>query len=196
MRRVNINGNLTLMDYCTDGPQWASGGFIADSKTGSVTNGSQQQYLVRDSSIGSWSNGVWNQVFAGVQGAPATNFGVPTPIPTDGRASAPTPTCRPIRPAGRSPTSTSIPPGSYNVFVPDAADQFVGHHLGERPHARPVDSAVAASSWPSRPIPSPPSTRSCAGQEPAAHPRGVRRRPEHPDQPRRHRRARAWASPP
>ena len=32
MRRVDINGgNLTLMDYCTAGPQYASGGFIADS---------------------------------------------------------------------------------------------------------------------------------------------------------------------
>src|SRR3954468_22241314 len=32
MRRVNISGgNLSLMDYCTAGPQFASGGFIADS---------------------------------------------------------------------------------------------------------------------------------------------------------------------
>ena len=35
MRRVNIaGGNLTLQDYCTAGPQYASGGFIADSQTG------------------------------------------------------------------------------------------------------------------------------------------------------------------
>ncbi|MFN3923374.1 MAG: adenylyl cyclase, partial [Pseudarthrobacter sp.] len=65
MRRINITGgNLSLMDYCTAGPQYASGGFISDSKTGDVINGSQQQYFVRDSSIGSWSNGVWNQVFS------------------------------------------------------------------------------------------------------------------------------------
>ena len=32
MRRVSIaGGNLSLMDYCTAGPQFASGGFIADS---------------------------------------------------------------------------------------------------------------------------------------------------------------------
>ena len=69
MRRVNITGgNLTLMDYCTAGPQYASGGFIADSQTGFIINGSQQQFLVRDSSIGGWSNGVWNQVFSGVRG--------------------------------------------------------------------------------------------------------------------------------
>jgi len=72
MRRVNVVGNLTLMDYCTGGPQYASGGFIADSKTGTITNGSQQQFYVRNSTIGKWSNGVWNQVFSGVVGAPAS----------------------------------------------------------------------------------------------------------------------------
>lgn len=35
---------------------------------------SQQQFLVRDSSVGGWSNGVWNQVFSGVQGAPPQSF--------------------------------------------------------------------------------------------------------------------------
>ena len=78
MRRVNVTGGtLSLMDYCTAGPQYASGGFIADSQTGLVVNGSQQQFLVRDSSIGAWSNGVWNQVFSGVTGAPAQSFPSP-----------------------------------------------------------------------------------------------------------------------
>jgi hypothetical protein len=72
MRRVAIEGGtLSLMDYCTAGPQYASGGFIADSKAGTVVNGSQQQWLTRNSEIGSWSNGVWNQVFSGVTGAPS-----------------------------------------------------------------------------------------------------------------------------
>ena len=75
MRRVNVvGGTLSLMDYCTAGPQFASGGFIADSQTGAVVNGSQQQFLVRNSTIGSWSNAVWNQVFSGVVGAPAQSF--------------------------------------------------------------------------------------------------------------------------
>ena len=72
-------GNVTLMDYCT-GPSFASGGFIADSKFdgGTVINGSQQQWLVRNSVLDGWSNGVWNQVFSGVVGAPAQCFpGVP-----------------------------------------------------------------------------------------------------------------------
>jgi hypothetical protein len=71
MRRLHIaGGTLSLMDYCTAGPQFASGGFIADSSLPSVINGSQQQWLTRNSEIGGWSNAVWNQVFAGVVGAP------------------------------------------------------------------------------------------------------------------------------
>jgi hypothetical protein len=108
MRRVNITGGtLSLMDYCTGGPQFASGGFIADSRTGAVTNGSQQQFLVRDSSIGPWSNAVWNQVFAGTDGAPAQSF--PTP---------------PYTTLGTNPVSKERPflfldtRGRYQVFVP------------------------------------------------------------------------------
>src|SRR4051812_5706731 len=113
MRRVNIaGGNLTLMDYCTAGPQYASGGFIADSQTGSVVNGSQQQFLVRDSSIGGWSNGVWNQVFSGVVGAPPQSFSTtaydPPPYTT-----LPTSPLTRERPFLRVDSS-----GRYDVFVP------------------------------------------------------------------------------
>jgi hypothetical protein len=79
MRRLNVNGGtLSLMDYCTAGPQYASGGYIADSMTGPVINGSQQQWLTRNSEIGNWSNGVWNAVFSGVEGAP-TDESFPVP---------------------------------------------------------------------------------------------------------------------
>ncbi|MCK0116597.1 glycoside hydrolase family 55 protein [Isoptericola sp. S6320L] len=73
MRRLDVRGPLSLMDYCTAGPQYASGGFIADSRFDTqVTNGSQQQWLTRNSELGGgWSNAVWNQVFAGVEGAPS-----------------------------------------------------------------------------------------------------------------------------
>ena len=72
MRRLDISGNtLSLMDYCTAGPQFASGGFIADSRLPNVLNGSQQQWLTRNSEIAGWTNAVWNQVFAGVEGAPS-----------------------------------------------------------------------------------------------------------------------------
>ncbi|WP_412753657.1 adenylyl cyclase [Krasilnikovia sp. M28-CT-15] len=79
LRRLNITGaNLSLMDYCTAGPQYASGGFIADSRLPFVVSGSQQQWITRNSEVGGWSNGVWNQVFSGVVGAPA-EAGFPNP---------------------------------------------------------------------------------------------------------------------
>ena len=75
MRRVLVNGSMTLMDYCTS-PSFASGGFIADSQFtgGTVINGSQQQWMVRNSNLDGWTNGVWNQVFSGVVNAPAQCF--------------------------------------------------------------------------------------------------------------------------
>jgi hypothetical protein len=76
LRRVAVTGKASLMDYCSAGPQFASGGFISDSafSGGPVVNGSQQQFLVRNSNLDGWSNGVWNQVFAGVNGAPPQSF--------------------------------------------------------------------------------------------------------------------------
>lgn len=53
-------------------PGFASGGFIADSRHsgGKIINGSQQQFIARNMKIDEWSDGVWNQVFVGVVGAP------------------------------------------------------------------------------------------------------------------------------
>ena len=55
---------------------FSSGGFIADSLIeDKVLSGSQQQWLTRNSQINNgWTNGVWNQVFSGVVGAPAQGF--------------------------------------------------------------------------------------------------------------------------
>ncbi|MBO0847087.1 MAG: hypothetical protein J2P22_16930, partial [Nocardioides sp.] len=80
MRRVHVNGQTSLMDYCSAGPQFASGGFIADSQFtgGTVVNGSQQQFYVRSSDLDGWSNSVWNQVFSGDVNAPAECFGCTT----------------------------------------------------------------------------------------------------------------------
>jgi hypothetical protein len=109
MRRVHVNGHTTLMDYCTS-PAFASGGFIADSQFDStVINGSQQQYLVRDSSLAGWSNGVWNQVFAGVEGAPAQAFPTPPYTTLD------------TNPVSRErPFLTVDADGEPGVYVPDA----------------------------------------------------------------------------
>ncbi len=114
MRRVNITGgNLTLMDYCTAGPQFASGGFIADSQTGFIINGSQQQFLVRDSSIGGWSNGVWNQVFSGVLGAPAQSFSSTPYDPPPYTTLATSPITR------EKPFLYIDASGRYQVFIPE-----------------------------------------------------------------------------
>ncbi|THF70228.1 adenylyl cyclase [Deinococcus sp. Arct2-2] len=111
LRRVNIQGgNLSLMDYCTAGPQFASGGFLADSKTGFIINGSQQQWITRNSSIGGWSNAVWNQVFAGVEGAP-DDASFPDPAYT---TLATTPVSR------EKPYLYVDARGSYHVRVPSA----------------------------------------------------------------------------
>lgn len=127
MRRVNITGgNLTLMDYCT-GPSFASGGFIADSQAGLVINGSQQQFLVRDSSIGTWTNGVWNQVFSGVVGAPGPCF------PAQASCGGPYTTL------ATSPLSREAPylyldeRGAYRVFVPAVRRNASGTSWGGGP---------------------------------------------------------------
>ena len=113
MRRVNIpGGNLTLQDYCTAGPQYASGGFIADSQTGFIINGSQQQFLVRNSSIGGWSNGVWNQVFSGVEGAPPLSFSTTPYNPPPYTTLATSPVTR------EEPFLYVDSAGSWRVFVP------------------------------------------------------------------------------
>ena len=110
MRRVHINGPvITLMDYCTN-PSFASGGFIADSEFdgSTVINGSQQQWLVRNSKLDGWSNGVWNQVFSGVVGAPAQSF------PSSNQY-----TTLPQSPVTREEPFLYVDSaGNFNVFVP------------------------------------------------------------------------------
>src|SRR6478752_699056 len=115
VRRVNIaSGNLSFMDYCSAGPQFASGGFMADSKAGVIVNGSQQQFLVRDSSVGNWSNAVWNQVFAGVQGAPAQSFPTPPYTTLD------------TNPVSREKPYLVYSENKYSVFVPSPRTDSVG----------------------------------------------------------------------
>jgi hypothetical protein len=112
LRRVQVNGLTTLMDYCT-GPSFASGGFIADSQfiQSTIVSGSQQQWITRNSQIDGWSNGVWNQVFSGVTGAPAQCF------PQDSCSG-------PYTTLATSPVTREEPylyvdsEGNYNVFVP------------------------------------------------------------------------------
>ena len=102
-RRIHLRGNLAL-----DDGGWSSGGYLADSKIdGQVRSGSQQQWLTRNSQLGSWTGSNWNMVFVGSQGVPATSF-PNTPYTT----------------VDRSPVTREKPflyvdgAGAYQVFVP------------------------------------------------------------------------------
>ncbi len=153
MRRVDVNGFATLMDYCT-GPSFASGGFIADSRfNGStIVNGSQQQWLVRNSALDGWTNGVWNQVFSGVVGAPAECF------PAQASCGGPY-TTLPTSPVTReAPYLYVDSAGNQNVFVPSVQTSSLGTTWagGATPGtsipidqfyvARPSDSAATINS--------------------------------------------------
>lgn len=107
MRRMQINGSLELTNsYCGN----ASGGFISDTVvTGNVNPCSQQQWYTRNSSLGSWTGGVWNMVFSGVEGAPAQTY--PTPPET---VLSTTPVSR------EKPFLYVDSKGKFNVFSPAA----------------------------------------------------------------------------
>jgi hypothetical protein len=152
MRRVDVNGFATLMDYCTQ-PSFASGGFIADSRfNDTIVNGSQQQWLVRNSAVGNWTNGVWNQVFSGVVGAPAECF------PAQASCGGPYTTLPSSSVTREAPYLYVDSGGNQNVFVPSAQSGSSGTTWagGETPGtsipidqfyvAKPSDSAATLNS--------------------------------------------------
>ncbi|MFJ3950755.1 coagulation factor 5/8 type domain-containing protein [Streptomyces libani] len=104
-RRMHIKGGLNL---APDGYGWASGGYIADSRIdGSVAPYSQQQWYTRDSSVGGWSNVVWNMVFSGVEGAPAQSFPDPPYTTLD------------TTPVSREKPFLYLDGADYKVFLPE-----------------------------------------------------------------------------
>jgi hypothetical protein len=117
VRRVIVNGTLFLQDYCNQG--FVSGGFFADDEfnNGIVCNCGQQQWFTRNSNIDNWTNGVWNQVFLGDNGAPATAFGPGTNQYTT----------LPTTPVSEEePFLTADSSGNYSVFVPAVQHNSVG----------------------------------------------------------------------
>ncbi|MGW0935218.1 coagulation factor 5/8 type domain-containing protein [Streptomyces sp. NPDC002666] len=104
-RRMHVKGGLNL---APDGYGWASGGYIADSKIdGQVGPYSQQQWYTRDSTIGSWGNGVWNMTFSGVEGAPAQSFPEPPYTTLENT------------PVSREKPFLYLDGDDYKVFVPE-----------------------------------------------------------------------------
>ena len=110
LRRMHVRGNLTMgPSNQGNGQGYTSGGFIADSHVdGQVSSGSQQQWYTRDSSMSSWSGGVWNMVFSGVVGGPAQGF----PTANKDTVLATTPVSR------EKPYLYIDGSGRYNIFVP------------------------------------------------------------------------------
>ncbi|MFK0150772.1 discoidin domain-containing protein [Streptomyces sp. NPDC090493] len=103
-RRIHVKGGLNL---APNGYGWASGGYIADSKIdGTVGPYSQQQWYTRDSSVGGWTNGVWNMTFSGVQGAPTTDFATGSYTTLDNT------------PVSREKPFLYLDGNDYKVFVP------------------------------------------------------------------------------
>ena len=103
MRRMHIRGDLVL-----DDGGWSSGGFLADSRVdGQVKSGSQQQWITRNSALGSWTGANWNMVFVGTAHAPANSFPDPPYTTID---AAPI-----IR---EKPFLTVDRRGAWKVFVP------------------------------------------------------------------------------
>jgi hypothetical protein len=117
VRRVNVNGPFSLFDYCSS-PSFSSGGFIADSafSGGTVLNGSQQQFIVRNTSLDGWTNGVWNQVFMGDTGAvPPQSFGG---VAQEAGGPAPYTTLATSPVTREEPFLTFTGDGQFSVFVP------------------------------------------------------------------------------
>ncbi|MFB7999593.1 coagulation factor 5/8 type domain-containing protein [Streptomyces sp. NPDC056002] len=104
-RRMHVRGGLNL---APDGYGWASGGYIADSRIdGTVGPYSQQQWYTRDSSVGGWTNAVWNMVFSGVEGAPAQSFPDPPYTTLD------------TTPVSREKPFLYLDGADYKVFLPE-----------------------------------------------------------------------------
>jgi hypothetical protein len=103
MRRMHIRGDLVL-----DDGGWSSGGFLADSKVdGQVRSGSQQQWITRNSMLGSWNGSNWNMVFVGTGHAPANSFPDPPYTTID------------VAPVIREKPFLFVDRrGAWNVFVP------------------------------------------------------------------------------
>jgi hypothetical protein len=118
LRRVHVKGILWLEP---GNGGYSSGGYLADSKVDGITiNGSQQQWITRNSELGdAWTNGVWNQVFSGVTGAPTADY------PTNPYTVLPT-----------SPVTREKPylyldaAGAYRVFLPALRHDTAGTSWG------------------------------------------------------------------
>ncbi|MGJ3234165.1 adenylyl cyclase [Marivirga sp.] len=110
-RRMHVAGDINF-----DKGSWASGGVLANSVVegrAGLTTG--QQWMTRNSSIGSWEGGNWNRVFVGVEGAPNDTWPTQPTTVIDK-----TPVIR------EKPFLTYTESGDYAVFVPEILRETSG----------------------------------------------------------------------
>ncbi|MEV7270604.1 coagulation factor 5/8 type domain-containing protein, partial [Streptomyces bacillaris] len=81
---------------------------------GTVGPYSQQQWYTRDSSVGGWTNAVWNMTFSGVEGAPANSFPEPPYTTLD------------TTPISREKPFLYLDGDDYKVFVPQKRENARG----------------------------------------------------------------------
>jgi hypothetical protein len=105
--------------------------------------------MTRNSNLDGWTNGVWNQVFSGVVGAPAQCF------PAQSSCGGPYTTLATSPVTREAPYLYMDSKGSYNVFVPSVQQNTAGTTWGNGPTpgssiplrrffvAHPTDSANA-----------------------------------------------------
>jgi hypothetical protein len=113
LRRIEVDNDLLLFEYQPPIPAAgeASGGFFANLKVnGAVQPGSQQQWFARDSTVSKWNGGVWNMVFSGVDGAPASHCSNTGSAPITAVANTPT--------IAEKPYITIDASGKFSLQVP------------------------------------------------------------------------------
>jgi hypothetical protein len=97
-----------------------------DEVNGALDFYGQQQYFVRNSAIGSSSNYVWNQVFLGTSGAPATDFGEPEPTAANPNAQGQYTNVATTPVSEEEPYLYTDGNGAMKVFVPAVHRNSVG----------------------------------------------------------------------
>jgi len=112
LRRVHVRGSMIL-----DDSGWSSGGFMSDSLVDNeINSGMQQQWISRNSRLGSWASSNWNIVFLGDDNPPSTSKW-PDPSYT---VIEHTPVVR------EKPFLTMNDSGGYSIFVPALSNNSRG----------------------------------------------------------------------
>jgi len=123
LRRIVVDNDLVLYAYRSgNAADYASGGFMANSHvSGEVVSGSQQQWFTRNSDVGGWPDGVWNMVFVGTVGAPASHCAM---VPEMCTHSYVTVDSTPV--VAEKPFISIDESGKYTLNIPQVATESAG----------------------------------------------------------------------